>query len=86
MFGDATETHIPIENFLEIINSHHETFTVEEVQFLFQILKSPGSDYIDKMRLLLYATNSGWVDIENIEHNRKLYSDHMRDLKKHTIP
>ena len=81
MFGDATETHIPIENFLEIINSHHETFTVEEVQFLFQILKSP--EVIILIRCdCFYATNSGWVDIENIEHNRKLYSDHMRELKK----
>ena len=83
MFGDTTETHIPIETFLEIINSHHETFTVEEVQFLFQILKSPGSNYIDKMRLLLcmQQTRVGWI-LKTLSTSENCYSDYIRGYAK----
>ena len=70
-----------IEDFLEIINSHHETFTVEEVQFLFQILKSPGSDYIDKMHCFcMQQTQDGWI--LKILSTTENYIRSYRSLKK----
>jgi hypothetical protein len=81
IFNNATDHHLAANVFINILNEHHEKFSTDEIHLLFQIVDKDQNGYIDKMELLLYATNAGWVDVENIETNRKAYKQHVKTNK-----
>ena len=82
IFNSSTEHHLTMDAFINMLNAHHENFSIDEIHLLFQTVDKDQTGHIDKMHLLLYATNSGWVDVENIERKRKAYKWRIKRNKK----
>jgi len=79
---DNNEHRLTINEFMSMLNEHHEGFSAKEVQVLFQVVDNDRSGQIDKTELLHYATKGGDIDIENLYKQRKKFKKKKENAKK----
>ena len=74
-------TELTVNEFMAMLNEHHEGFSSMEIQVLFQMVDKDRSGLIDKHEILSYATKSGNIDVEDLYHQRQKYKDMKEDAE-----
>ena len=77
-------TELTVNEFMALLNEHHEGFSSMEIHVLFQMVDKDRSGLVDKHEILSYATRSGKIDVEDLYHQRQKYKEMQAFIKKKT--